>query len=152
MKKLIVAGIVALGLALTGCGANNQNNGYAQNGGYSDRDWDMNYQSPYNNMMYCNNGPNGVYYPMANGSYYCAYNNGHGVTKTKVTKRPKVIIPPKSQQKAPIYKSTPKSNTQPKSNSGSSYKSNSGYKSSSSGSSYKSSSSGSSSKSYSYKK
>lgn len=135
MKKLLVAGIVALGLALTGCGVNNGNDGYSTNGGYSDRDWDMNYPSTYNNRMYCTGGKNGVYHPTGNGMYYCSYDNGY---KTKPTTRPKQIIPPRSQQKAPVYKSAPKSNyTPPKSNSGSSYKAPSSSSGSKSSSSYK---------------
>jgi hypothetical protein len=136
LKKLLVAGIVALGLALTGCGAGN--GGYSTNGGYSDRDWDMNYPSVYNDHTYCHDG---TYRPLSNGRYTCTING----RTSRPSPRPQPIIPPKSQQKAPVYKASPKSNTQPKPNSGS------GYKSSSSGSSYKAPSSSSKSSS-SYKK
>lgn len=103
MKKLVIAGTAVLALALTGCGASsgyNGNNGgldyggYSSNGGWSDRDWDMNYGSVYNNNTYCSGG---TYNPMPNNQYTC---NRNGIMSAPVV-RPPVVIPPKSAQKPP---------------------------------------------------
>ncbi len=102
MKKFVLAGTAALALALTGCGASSGYNGngnldyggYSSNGGYTDHDWDMNYGSSYNNNTYCSGG---TYNPLPNNQYSC---NRNGVTSTP-SSRPKVVVPPKSAQKAP---------------------------------------------------
>ncbi|QFG12903.1 hypothetical protein PBI_MIMI_181 [Arthrobacter phage Mimi] len=95
MKKIILAVTAAAALALTGCGA--ANNGYAPNGGYSDWDWDLNRSSSYNNQTYCKGG---VYKPLPGNRYQCTIK---GRTSAPAA-RPKLIVPPKSQQKAPVVK------------------------------------------------
>lgn len=108
MKKIIVAGIAAAALMLTGCGASGYD-GYSTNGGWSDSDWDLNNPSIYNNNTYCNGG---TYNPMPNNQYSC-YRNG--VTSSP-SPRPQPIVPPKSAQKAPVApaQKPPAQNSAPK--------------------------------------
>jgi hypothetical protein len=108
LKKLAVVGLVtAATIALTGCSTGTGNSssgyydtntydygGYSSNGGWTDHDWDMNYGSVYNNNTYC---AGGTYKPLPHNQYSCT-NNG---VVSKPAARPKVIVPPKSQQKAP---------------------------------------------------
>lgn len=107
MKKLAVVGLVtAATIALAGCSTGTGNSsgyydnntydygGYSSNGGWTDHDWDMNYGSVYNNNTYC---AGGTYKPLPHNQYSCT-NNG---VVSKPAIRPKVIVPPKSQQKAP---------------------------------------------------
>lgn len=106
MKKLLMAGLLVVALFLTACGSS----GYANNGGWSESDWDMNYPSQYNNQTYCHNG---TYKPLSNNQYTCTTN---GKTTTP-TKRPKAIVPPKDKQKPPVNlqkKNTTKQDTKSK--------------------------------------
>lgn len=104
MKKIVVAGIAAAALMLTGCGASGYD-GYSTNGGYSSSDWDMNNGSMYNNNTYCGGG---TYMPMANNQFAC---NRNGVISTP-SARPVPIVPPKSAQKAPVAPPAPKAPAQ----------------------------------------
>lgn len=130
MKKIILAATAAAALALTGCGA--ANNGYAPNGGYSDWDWDMNHSSSYNNQTYCKGG---VYKPLPGNRYQCTIK---GRTSAPAA-RPKLIVPPKSQQKAPVQRANPAPPKSQQKSSGGGFFSNK----SSSGGGFKSSSGGS---------
>lgn len=121
MKKTAVVGlVVATTLALAGCGTGTPSSGYydnntydyggySSNGGWTDHDWDMNYGSVYNNNTYC---AGGTYKPLPHNQYSCIRN---GVT-SKPSARPKVIIPPKSAQKAPasVLKRVEKQKTEAK--------------------------------------
>lgn len=100
---MIIAGIAVAALALTGCGASGSRGfesddydygGYSSNGGWTDSDWDMDRTTVYNNNTYCQGS---TYMPLANNQYSC---NRNGVITAPLV-RPKPIIPPKSQQKAP---------------------------------------------------
>jgi hypothetical protein len=100
MKKLVLAATAALALTLTGCGAGNGYDGYSSNGGYTSTDWDMNNPSLYNNNTYCGGG---TYNPMPNNQFTCVRN---GVTAPP-SARPQPVIPPKTQQKAPVQAPKP---------------------------------------------
>lgn len=130
MKKLIVVGLAAVALALTGCGASNT-------------DWGT--SSPHNDRTYCDGN---VYTPVDEDDYTCSKNGvvyfeGDHEDDSKKKKSSKGAAGPVGPVGSSGSWFKPKSST-PKSNSG--YKPSTSYKAPS----YKAPSS--SSKSYSYKK